>query len=146
MPTAKEAEARMAFFIDPDQFLLFFRDPDGAFTTARMKEVLARWDFTVEGEAEPFAVRWFGEGPVFYASIIRGMVAPILAGRLLGRRRRKHRALAESCDAYIKIKFESLDEVLEAAGTLVALKEALQTTTDGLVYYSWNQMFIGPEG
>jgi hypothetical protein len=135
----------LAFFIDPDQWLLFFRDPEGAFTTARMKEVLASWDFTVAGNTEPFAVQWFGEGPVFYASIIRGTVAPILAGRLTGRRR-KHRALAESCDAYIEIKFERLEEVLDHAGHLVALKEALQMATGGLVYYAWNQTWIGPEG
>ena len=110
-----------------------------------MKEVLAKWDFTVAGNAEPFAVQWFGKGPVFYVSIIRGKVAPILAGRLMGRRRRKHRALAESCDAYIEIKFDNLDEILDEVGDLVALKEALQTATDGLVYYSWNQTFIGPE-
>jgi hypothetical protein len=134
----------LAFFIDPDQWLLFFRDPEGAFTTARMKEVLAKWDFTVAGNAEPFAVQWFVEGPVFYVSIIRGKVAPILARRLMGRRR-KHRALAESCDAYIEIKFESLDEILDHVGDLVALKEALQTATGGLVYYAWNQTWIGPD-
>jgi hypothetical protein len=136
----------LAFFIDPDQCLLFFRDPDGAFTTARMKEVLVKSDFTVEGEAEPLAARWFGKGPVFYAAIIRGEVAPILAGRLMGRRRRKHRALAESCDACIEIKLNDLDEVLEEVGDLVALKEVLQTELHGLVYYAWNQTWVGPEG
>src|SRR5262249_17029771 len=110
-----------------------------------MKEVLVKSDFTVEGDAEPLAVQWFAKGPVFYASIIRGKVAPLLAGRLMGRRRRKHRALAESCDAYIEIKFESLDEVLDNAGDLVALKEVLQCPTGGLVYYSWNQTWIGPD-
>jgi hypothetical protein len=134
----------MAFFIDSDQWLLFFRDPEGAFTTTRMKEVLGSWDFIVEGETEPFAVQWFGEGPVFYVSIIRGKVAPILAGRLMWRRR-KHRALAESCDAYIEITFEGLDEILDHVGDLVALKEALQTATGGLVYYAWNQTWIGPD-
>jgi hypothetical protein len=135
----------LAFFINPNRCLVFFRDPEGTFTPARMKEVLTRWDVTVEGEVEPFALRWFGEDPVFYASMIRGEVAGMLAGRLMGRRR-KHRALAESCDAYIEIKFDNLDEVLDRVDSLLGVQNALQAATDGLAYQSWNQSFFGPDG
>ena len=39
---AKTSNARVAFFIEPNQWLTFFRDPEGAFTTARMKEIVAQ--------------------------------------------------------------------------------------------------------
>jgi hypothetical protein len=133
----------LAFFIHPNQCLVFFRDPEAAFTPARMKQVLADYGVSAEGNGEPFALRW-GDGPTLYASIIRGEVAAVLAGRLMGRGR-KHRALANASDAYIEIKFESLDEVLDEINTLIQVQITLQQTTRGLLYCSWNQSFSGPE-
>lgn len=133
----------LAFFIAPNQFLLFFRDPEAAFTPARLKQVLADRGVAAEGKVEPFALRW-GDGPTLYASIIRGEVAAVLAGRLMGRGR-KHRALADASDAYIEIKFESLDEVLDEINTLIQVQVTLQQATGGLLYRSWNQSFSGPD-
>ena len=65
-------------------------------------------------------------------------------GRLMGRGR-KHRKLAESCDGYVEIKFESLDEVLDEINTLIVVQTALQQATGGLLYRSWNQSFFGPD-
>jgi hypothetical protein len=132
----------LAFFIHPNQCLLFFRDPEEAFTPARLKQVLADDGVTADGDAEPFALRW-GDGPTLYASIIRGEVASVLAGRLMGRGR-KHRALAAASDAYVEIKFESLDEVLDEINTLIQVQSSLQQATGGLLYCSWNQSFSGP--
>jgi len=132
----------LTFYIDPNQCLLFFRDPEAAFTPKRMRQVLADKGMAPEGEAEPFALRW-EDGPTLYVSIVRGEVAPILASRLMGRGR-KHRNLAESCDAYVEIKFESLDEVLDEINTLIIVQSALQQATGGLLYQSWNQSFSGP--
>ena len=58
--SATEAEGRLAFFIHPNQCLLFFRDPEAAFTPERMKQVLADEGVTAEGEAQPFALQWSG--------------------------------------------------------------------------------------
>ena len=60
-------------------------------------------------------------------------------------RARKHRALAEACDAYIEVKFETLDEVLDEINTLIVVQFALQQATGGLLYRSWNQSFSGPD-
>ena len=133
----------MAFFIHPNQCLIFFRDPKSTFTPARMKQALAADGVTADGDAEPFALRW-GDGPTLYASIIRGEVAALLAGRLMGRGR-KHRALADASDSYIEIKFESLDEVLDEINTLIQVQATLQKATGGLLYCSWNQSFSGPQ-
>lgn len=133
----------MAFFIHPNLCLLFFRDPDAEFTPDRLKQALADTGVTVEGEAEPFALRC-GDGPTLYSSIIRGEVAAVLAERLMGRGH-KHRAMAAACDAYIEIKFESLDEVLDEINTLIDVQAALQAATGGLLYLSWNQSFSGPD-
>jgi hypothetical protein len=133
----------LAFFIHPNQCLLFFRDPKAEFTAARLKQILADDGVTSEGDAEPFALRW-GDGPTLYASLIRGEVAAVLAGRLMGRGR-KHRALAAASDAYIEIKFESLDEVLDEINTLIQVQVTLQKATGGLLYCSWNQSFSAPE-
>lgn len=133
----------MAFFIHPNQCLLFFRDPGSAFTAARLKQVLADNGVTAEGNAEPYSLKW-GEGPTLYASIIRGEIASVLARRLIGRQR-KHRELADASDAYIEIKFESLDEVLDEINTLIQVQITLQQATGGLLYRSWNQSFTGPE-
>lgn len=135
----------MTFYIHPNQCLIFFRDPEAAFTPERMKEVLAEDNVTVEGDAEPFALRWDDDGPTLYASIIRGEVAAVLAVRLLGAGDNKYRALAEASDAYIEIKFEDLDEVLDEINTLIQVQETLQHATVGLMYRSWNQSFSGPE-
>ena len=133
----------MAFFIHPNQCLMFFHDPEEAFTPARLKQVLADDGVTADGDAEPFALRW-GDEPTLYASIVRGAVAAVLAGRLMGRGR-KHRALAAASNAYIEIKFESLDEVLDEINTLIQVQATLQQATGGLLYCSWNQSFSGPE-
>lgn len=107
-----------------------------------MKQTLADEGVTAEGESEPFALRW-GNGPTLFASIIRGEVAAVLAGRLLGRDR-KHRKPAAASDAYIEIKFESLNEVLDEINTLIVVQSALQRATGGLLYRSWNQSFSSP--
>jgi hypothetical protein len=133
----------LAFFIHPNICLLFFRDPEGTFTPERLKQVLVSEGVTVEGDAEPFALRWCG-GPTLYASIIRGDVAAVLAGRLMGQGK-KHRTLAAASDAYIEITFESLDEVLDEINTLIVVQSTLQQATGGLLYRSWNQSFTGPE-
>jgi hypothetical protein len=133
----------LTFFIHPNQCLLFFRDPDATFTPERLKQALAETGVTAAGDAEPLALRC-GDGPILYASIVRGEVAAVLAGRLIGRGR-KHRALAAASDAYIEIKFESLDEVLDEMNTLIEVQAALQAATRGLLYRSWNQSFAGPD-
>ena len=132
----------MAFFIHPNQCLIFFRDPEAAFTPARMKQVLADYGVEAEGDAEPFALR-FADGTTLYASIVRGEVASVLAERLMGRGR-KYRSLAAACNAYIEIAFESLDEVLDEINTLIQVQVTLQQATGGLLYCSWNQSFSGP--
>jgi hypothetical protein len=133
----------LAFFIHPNICLLFFRDPEAKFTPERLKQVLGENGVTVTGDQQRFALR-SGTGPTLYASITRGEVAAILAGRLMGRRR-KHRTLAAGCDAYVEITFESLDEVLDEINTLIVVQGALQEATGGLLYRSWNQTFSGPK-
>jgi len=133
----------LAFFIHPNQCLLFFRDPEAAFTPQWLKAVLAEEGVTAEGDAEPFALRC-GDGPTLYASVVRGEVAAVLATRLMGRGR-KHRALANASNAYVEVKFECLDEVLDEMNTLISVQGSLQQATGGLLYCSWNQSFSGPE-
>lgn len=133
----------MAFFIHPNQFLLFINDPESKFTPARMKDALAEEGIRTEGKAEPFTLQC-GDGPKMFASIVRGTTASFLATRLMGKAR-KHKALAETCDAYIEIKFESLNEVLDEINTLISVQSSLQKATGGLLYRSWNQSFSGPE-
>ena len=132
----------MAFFIHPNQCVLFFRDAEEAFTPARLKQVLAVEGVSVEGEREPFALRWC-QGPTLHASITRGETAAVLAVRLAGRAS-SFRAAAEECDTYIQIAFESLDEVLDEINTLIVVQSTLQQATGGLLYRSWNQSFSGP--
>ena len=134
----------MTFFIHPNQCLLFLRDPEVAFTPERMKKTLLEAGVIAEGEKEPFALRWGDGTTLLYASIVRGEVAGVLAGRLLGRSR-KYRKLAAANDAYIEITFESLDEVLDEINTLIVVQAALQQATGELLYRSWNQSFSGPD-
>ena len=129
----------MAFFILPNQCLLFFSDPGASFTATRMKRVLLDEGVTVNGETEPFALQW-GGGPTLYASIVRGDVASTLAQRLMGRGR-KYKAQAESSDVYIEIKFENLEQVLDEINTLIVVQTTLQQATGGLIYRAWNQTF-----
>jgi hypothetical protein len=133
----------LAFFIHPNQCLIFFHDPKAVFTPVRMKQALAADGVTAEGDTEPIALRW-ANGPKLYASIIRGDGAAFLAGRLMGRGR-KYRTLAAECDAYVEIKFDNLDEVLDEINTLIQVQSTLQKATGGLLYCSWNQSFSGPE-
>jgi hypothetical protein len=134
----------LAFFIHPNIFLLFFRDPEGKFTPERLKQVLGDEGVTVTGEKQPFALRWW-DGPILYASIERGEVAEILASRLMDGRDQEHRGLVAGCDAYIEITYENLDEALDEINTLIVVQSALQQATGGLLYLSWNQTFSGPE-
>lgn len=132
----------MAFFIPPNQCLLFFSDPKAAFTPERMKQVLADDDVSSAGDGEPFTLQWSG-GPKLYASIVRGEVPAVLVLRLLGKGR-KHRELATASDTYIEIKFDSLDEVLDEINTLIVVQSSLQKATRGLMYRGWNRSFSGP--
>jgi hypothetical protein len=134
----------LAFFIHPNVFLLFFRDPEEKFTPEVLKKVLGDEGVTVSGEKQPFALRW-SDGPTLYASIDRGEVAEVLASRLMDGRDQRHRDLVAACDAHIEITFESLDEVLDEINTLIVVQSALQQATGGLLYRSWNQTFSGPE-
>jgi hypothetical protein len=134
----------LAFFIHPNICLLFFRDPEMKVTTTYLKKIIGDEGVTVTGKKQPFALRW-GDGPTLYASIERGEVAEILASRLMDGRDQEHRSLIAGCDAYIEIKFESLDEVLDEINTLIVVQSALQQATGGLLYRSWNQTFSGPE-
>jgi hypothetical protein len=138
-----ERQSAMAFFIHPNQCLLFFTDPAEVFTAERMKQVLAAEGVTAAGEAEPFALQWSG-GPKLFAAIVRGEVAQLLAKRLMERRSR-YRAQTAAIDAYIEIKFECLEEVLDEINTLIVVQSALQAATSGLLYRSWNRTFSGPE-
>jgi hypothetical protein len=110
---------KLTFFIHPNACLLFFRDPEELFTPERLKKALGDEGVTITGDKQPFALRC-GGGPTLFATIARGEVAAILAGRLIGRAR-KHRALAAKCDAYVEITFESLDEVLDEINTLIVV-------------------------
>jgi hypothetical protein len=136
-------EVEMTFFIPPNICLLFFRDPQANFTPERLKQLLGDRGATVTGDEQPYAVRW-RDGPTLYVSIIRGEVAEILAGRLMGRGR-KYRDLIPGCDTYVEITFQSLDEVLDEINTLIDVQATLQEAAGGLMYRSWNQTFSGPE-
>src|SRR5689334_2798232 len=81
----------MALILSPNLCLLFFRDPEVKFTTARLKQVLGDRGVTVTGSEQPFALRW-SDGPTLYASITRGQFVEVFARRLMGRGR-KHRNL-----------------------------------------------------
>ena len=131
------------FLITPNQCQLFFRDPEGTFTSGPMTQVLADQGVTVEGEAERFALQRDG-GPTLYASVVRGEVAAILARRLMGRGCR-HRAFAESCDTHTEIRFDNLDEVLDEINPWIDVQVGLQQATGGLLYRSWNRSFSGPD-
>lgn len=107
----------MAFFIHPNQFLVFFRDPGHEVTPERLERVLADARHTVTGDASPFAVR-LAAGPTLSVSIERGPVAEVLALRLMGRDR-EFRPLAKGCDAYVQVAFDDLDAMLDEINTLI---------------------------
>jgi hypothetical protein len=134
----------MSFFIDPSLCLLFFRDSDASFTPDRLRSVLADAKLTVEGDVEPFAVR-FGDGPTLHVSVVHGAVAPLLAERPLRKNDGRFRALAADCNAYIEIRCDALDEVLNEINTLIEVQCTLQDATSALIYCSWNQSFSGPD-
>jgi hypothetical protein len=129
----------LALHLHPNQCLIFFRDPEAMFSPSWVKQVLEDVGITTDGIGETFVVRW-GDGPTLHVSIIHGKVATILAGRLMPSGS-KHRAMAETSTAYIEIKFESLDEVLDEMNTLIQVQATLQNATKGLLYCSWNQSF-----
>jgi hypothetical protein len=60
----------MAFFVAPNLFYLFFRDPTGRVTPQQLKHLFADRGIVATGEKERLALRW-GNGPVLYASIVR---------------------------------------------------------------------------
>jgi hypothetical protein len=132
----------MTLILSPNLCLLFFRDPDGTFTPARLKQVLGS-KLTETGGDPPFAFRW-GNGPILYLAIKRGEFVETFGRRLMGRRR-KYRPLLSGCDTQIEITFRNLEEVLDEINALIDVQHLLQSATGGLLYRSWNQTFSGPE-
>jgi hypothetical protein len=138
-----DVSAEMALLLPPNWCLIFFRDPEGKFTSARMTEALREAGFTVTGRKEPFVVRR-RDGPTFYVSILRGSHIETIIRSLVGRRR-KYRTLIPGCDTQIKIEFHDLEEVLDEINTLNEIQWTLGEATRGLIYRSWNQVFSGPD-
>lgn len=133
----------MGLILPPNLCLIFFRDPEAAFTPARMKHALRKAGLTVSGRKEPFAVRWVN-GPTLYVSMLRGGFIETVIRGLVGQRR-KHRTLIPGCDTQIQIAFHDLEEVLDEINTLNEVQWALGGATRGLIYRSWNQVFSGPD-
>ena len=123
--------------------LLFFRDPEAKITLAHVRQVLEDRGLTVAGKDPVLAVTW-GDSPTLRVAVTRGEVAKVLLARLLGKSR-KHRTFASSCDAYVEITFDNLEEVLDEINTLIEVQTTLQEATAGLCYRSWNQTFSTPE-
>ena len=132
----------MTLILSPNICLVFFRDPEGTFTPARLKEVPGNY-LTETGGDPPFAFRW-GDGPILYLSLTRGEFVETFGRRLMGRKR-KYRSLIAGCDTQIEITFRDLEEVLDKINTLIDLQATLQDATGGLIYRSWNQRFSGPD-
>jgi hypothetical protein len=133
----------MTLILAPNLCLLFFRDPDAKFTSARLQEVLGD-RLTETGSDPPFAFCW-EDGPIFHLRIQRGDFVETIARRLMGRKR-KYRSLIPGCDTQIEITFGNLEEVLHEMVTLIDLQLTLVDATGGLFYRSWNQTFSGPDG
>jgi hypothetical protein len=121
---------------------LFFRDPEAAFTGARLKRVLGN-DLTETGGDPPFAYRW-GDGPTLYLAVKRGDFVEEFGRRLMGKGR-KYRDRIAGCDAQVEITFRNRQEVLDDMNTLIDLQHKLQSAAGGLLYRSWNQKWSGPE-
>jgi hypothetical protein len=136
----------LTFFIHPNQCLFFFHDPEELFTAARMKQVFAEGVIIMEGDVEPFSLKWGNKGPTLYASIDHGKTVKTLVKRLMRQiSDPNHRVLAEASNACIEVKFEDAEEVLDDINTLIEVQATLQKATNALMYNSWNQSFNGPE-
>lgn len=132
----------MALVLPPNWCLLFFPDPEEKFTTARLKQVLAEHGFEVHADEQPFEIH-FGDGLCLAVSMRRGSHVETMVRGLVGKRR-KHRLLIPGCDTEVKIELSDVEAVLDEINTLIEVQAALQEATQGLMYMSWNQNFVGP--
>jgi hypothetical protein len=91
----------VALMLPPNWCLFYFRDPEAAFTTDRLRECLRAERLTVAGEAEPLAVR-YGKpgGPTLYVSISRGSHLETIVRSLVGRGR-NYRKLIPGVDTEV---------------------------------------------